>query len=74
EELRRYVSEALGLGGAGAGRPQMPSGGGLGLQRPSIAGDAPQGAPGQDPALMLGDPSKLRLRDPNQDLQLDLDR
>jgi len=26
-----------------------------------------------DPALMLGDPSNLRLRDPGQNLQLDLD-
>ena len=28
----------------------------------------------QDPALMLGDPSDLRLRDPGETLQLDLDQ
>ena len=28
---------------------------------------------GSDPALMLGDPSNLRLRNPDQTLQLDLD-
>jgi Tfp pilus assembly protein PilF len=32
-----------------------------------------QGTP-QDPALMLGDPSNLRLRDPGETLQLDLDQ
>jgi len=32
----------------------------------------PQAAP-QDPALKLGDPSNLRLRDPDQSLTLDLD-
>lgn len=31
-----------------------------------------EGAP-DEPALMLGDPSKLRLRDPDQELRLDLD-
>ncbi len=39
-------------------------------------GDAPPQAAEQtpsDPALMLGDPSNLRLRDPGEDLQLELD-
>lgn len=39
-------------------------------------GDAPQQPseePAGDPALMLGDPSNLRLRDPGESLKLDLD-
>jgi tetratricopeptide (TPR) repeat protein len=33
----------------------------------------PDEAPSDEPALMLGDPSKLRLREPGQALELDLD-
>ena len=38
---------------------------------PAPAADLPPQA--GDPALMLGDPSNLKLRDPGQKLQLDLD-
>lgn len=74
DELKRYLDDALSptpsFGGPG-GRP--PQQGGLALDVPGIS-DAP-GAPvsPQEPGLMLGDPSNLRLRDPDQDLQLDLD-
>lgn len=39
----------------------------LGAPEPALEGDA------SEPALMLGDPSKLRLRDPGEELKLDLD-
>ncbi|MEM7135447.1 MAG: tetratricopeptide repeat protein [Myxococcota bacterium] len=74
DELRRYLAEALGPGVAGGGAIGAPPAVGLELDAPSLG--APGGAPspgGQDPALMLGDPSNLRLRDPDQDLRLDLD-
>jgi len=46
----------------------------LDLPDPSVTAP-PQPAQGTsgDPALMLGDPSDLRLRDPDQTLKLDLD-
>lgn len=64
--LRAQVSAALGPAALGDG---VPVGGAPDLP------DLDLGAPpqGDDPALMLGDPSKLRLREPGQELQLDLD-
>lgn len=44
----------------------------LGVPDPSPPAPAPEPA-ATDPALMLGDPSNLRLREPSQNLQLDLD-
>lgn len=47
--------------------------GGLVLPKPEVGGAASRGTRGQgDPALQLGDPSNLRLRDPDQELELDL--
>ncbi len=46
------------------------------MMGPEALGDAPSPAPEDapsDPALMLGDPTKLRLRDPGESLELDLD-
>ncbi len=73
-ELKQYLSRALGPAALGGEPPSASPTGALVLPEPSVGG-APAGAvPAEEnPALMLGDPSKLRLRDPDQDLQLDLD-
>jgi len=57
-EVRRFVERMMGPGALDLPDPSAPA--------------SPQPASG-DPALMLGDPSNLRLRDPGQTLQLDLD-
>jgi tetratricopeptide (TPR) repeat protein len=44
----------------------------LGDREPSLPASPPEPA-ATDPALMLGDPSNLRLRDPGEALELDLD-
>lgn len=71
-ELKRYLDQVFGGGGGRLAAP-APTPGDLALDVPGLG--EPPGAPstGQDPALMLGDPSNLRLRDPDQDLRLDLD-
>lgn len=73
-EVRAYVERMMGsllegpATGAGADRDDDT----LDLPEPVVS--APPGAGDADgPALMLGDPSNLRLRDPDQTLQLDLD-
>jgi len=73
-ELKQYLSRALGPGALGDVPPSASPSGGLVLPEPTV-GRAPAAAvpAEEDPALMLGDPSKLRLRDPDLDLQLDLD-
>jgi predicted Zn-dependent protease len=75
DELEQYLARALGREPFGDQRsPTTSAPGDLVLPKPSI-GDAPSAsvpAPG-DPSLMLGDPSDLRLRDPDQRLRLDLD-
>ena len=44
------------------------------LPDPTVAVPTQPGqAPAGDPALMLGDPSSVRLRDPDQTLKLDMD-
>jgi len=58
-EVRRFIERMMGAGA-------------LDLPDPTVTAAPPQGASG-DPALMLGDPSDLRLRDPGQTLKLDLD-
>ena len=86
EEVRRQIQKALELAPAkdrAALRAQVGAALGpvaLGDDAPATGGglDAPDldlggSQSGTDPALMLGDPSKLRLRDPGQELQLDLD-
>ncbi len=73
-ELKQYLSRTVGPGVLGDGPSTPPPSGALVLPEPTVGG-SPAGAAGPteaDPALRLGDPSKLRLRDPDQDLQLDL--
>lgn len=67
-ELRQYLDRVLAAESSG------------GLDDLDVAGDmgdasAKGAASGElpDPALMLGDPSNLRLRDPGEELELDLD-
>ncbi len=71
-EARQFLDEMLGAPSASAtGAPA----GGLQLPEPNV-GAPPVPTPGgaQEPGLILGDPSNLKLRDPNQKLQLDLER
>ncbi|MGB8330713.1 MAG: tetratricopeptide repeat protein, partial [Polyangiales bacterium] len=56
-EVRQFVERMMGPGAWSEARP---------------AAEAPKTDSDQGPALMLGDPSKLRLRDPGQALELDL--
>ena len=73
DELKQYLSRALGPGVLGDAAPSAMPSGGLVLPEPSVGGSPAAAAPAErDPALMLGDPSDLRLRDPDQDLQLEL--
>ena len=62
------------LGAPSASATGAPAGG-LQLPEPNV-GAPPVPTPGgaQEPGLILGDPSNLKLRDPNQKLQLDLER
>jgi Tfp pilus assembly protein PilF len=60
ETLREYLDEIIGAREATAREPRI-------APAESQTGEAPE------PALMLGDPSKLRLREPDQTLELDLD-
>ena len=76
-EIRRFAERMLGPGawsGAPTPAPAGDTGTKLDLPDPSVTTPA-QPAPGTtgDPALMLGDPSDLRLREPDQTLKLDLD-
>jgi Tfp pilus assembly protein PilF len=57
-QIRKFVERMMGAGALGVPDPSAPP-----SPEPAAA----------DPALMLGDPSNLRLRDPGQNLQLDLD-
>ena len=61
-KLRGYLDQMM-----GPAAPDLPDPALL----PTAPGSAEAG--GSDPALMLGDPSNLRLRNPDQTLQLDLD-
>jgi hypothetical protein len=75
-KVRAYVERMMGAGVLGQTdtAPASPDGGeGLALPDPVVS--APPAATGgsQGPALMLGDPSNVRLRDPDQTLKLDLD-
>ena len=60
DKLRAYLDDMLGT-------PDLA----LPDPAPTPATDAPD--EGDEPALMLGDPSNLKLRDPGQKLQLDID-
>jgi Tfp pilus assembly protein PilF len=57
-EVRKFVEQTMG--------PEMLGAGSASPGRPTLP-EPP------DPALMLGDPSKLRLRDPDETLKLDLE-
>ena len=63
-ELRQYIDRVLGAD---------PARGSDDLDTLAGRPQAPASDEVPDPALMLGDPSKLRLRDPGQELDLDLD-
>jgi predicted Zn-dependent protease len=73
-EVQRFLEEAMGP--RALGRDPIAEGNtgrDLQLPDPTIAGPRPaSGSPGE-PGLILGDPSNLRLRDPDQTLKLDLD-
>jgi len=72
-EVRRFAERMMGPGTwSGAPAPAGDTDTKLDLPDPSVTTPQPQGAAG-DPALMLGDPSNLRLREPDQSLKLDLD-
>jgi len=74
DELKRYLSRTLGPEALGDQPPSASESGAVVLPEPSVGGSPAAAVPtAGDPALMLGDPSKLRLRDPDQDLELDLD-
>jgi Flp pilus assembly protein TadD len=62
-QVRKFVERMMGPGALDVSDPNAPA-------SPEPASPDPAAA---DPALMLGDPSNLRLRDPGQNLQLDLD-
>ncbi len=76
-EVRRFVEQTIGPGAlSDAATPEREeeAGRSLVLPDPTVAVPAqPRQAPSGDPALMLGDPSDVRLRDPDQTLKLDLD-
>ncbi len=73
-EVRRFVERMMGPGaltGKGESGADRDTEADLDLPEPSApASPEPNG---NDPASMLGDPSNLRLRDPGQALELDLD-
>jgi tetratricopeptide (TPR) repeat protein len=71
-EVRRFIERMMGPGaltGAPNREPGSDTDATLDLPDPSATS---AGATPDDPALMLGDPSNLRLRDPGQTLELDL--
>jgi thioredoxin-like negative regulator of GroEL len=70
KQLRAYFEE---IGIFGSAPAAAPSPGSLELPEPSLGSSTGDAEGGEGPALMLGDPSNLRLRDPGQKLELDLD-
>ena len=77
DEVMRLVERMMGPGALNdtpGGAPGRDSDDRLDLPEPSLTVRPPsaKGAP-SDPVLMLGDPSKLRLRDPGQRLELEVD-
>lgn len=74
-EVRRFIERMMGPGALSrtpTAVPEEEADDELDLPDPSVIAPPPQGASG-DPSLMLGNPSNLRLRDPDQSLKLDLD-
>jgi Flp pilus assembly protein TadD len=75
-KVREYAKRMIGPEALGKGEPTAAQGGGVSLDLPEPVVSAPPPSANQSngPALMLGDPSKLKLRDPDQRLKLDLDQ
>ncbi len=72
-ELEGYLSNSLGPQVLGRVAPN-PSPGSLQLNDPSAPGrPVPEPAVQADPALILGNPSDMKLRDPDQNLRLELE-
>lgn len=73
-EVQRFLDEAMNAPGRGAPpAPQRDLAGRLQLPDPTVAPPpSTPDAPGE-PGLVLGDPSNLRLRDPDQTLRLELE-
>jgi hypothetical protein len=69
-QLRAYF-EQIGIFGGGPSAAAAP--GDLELPEPTLGAPSGPAEGAQDPALMLGDPSNLRLREPGQKLELNLD-
>jgi Tfp pilus assembly protein PilF len=73
-EVRRFVERMMGPGAlTGAPEPAPDGDADATLNLPEPVAPASARPASDDPALMLGDPSNLRLRDPGQTLELDLD-
>jgi tetratricopeptide (TPR) repeat protein len=75
-KVREYATRMIGpeaLEDAKAPSTAQDDRPGLDLPDPAVSTVSPPGDRSTGPALMLGDPSRLRLRDPGQKLELDLD-
>lgn len=74
DQLRNYLEQLLGPGALSGDAPKAPpSAVDLELPDPTLGAPADASKKDGEPALMLGDPSDLRLRDPDEKLKLDLE-
>ena len=69
-KLREYLDDMM---GSAPPSPASATPSNLELRDPSLGSPSEKPPAEGDPALILGDPSDLRLRDPDQTLKLDLD-
>jgi len=75
-KVREYAKRMMGADVLGEGEASSPAhdvAGNLDLPDPVVSAPPPAPDGSSGPALMLGDPSSVRLRDPDQQLKLDLD-
>ncbi len=75
-KVREYAKRMVGADVVGedeAPSPARDAAGELDLPDPVVSGPPPASDGSSGPALILGDPSSVRLRDPDQKLKLDLD-
>jgi tetratricopeptide (TPR) repeat protein/DNA-directed RNA polymerase subunit RPC12/RpoP len=73
-QLRDYLERLMGSGTLAGDAPKAATGAGdLELPDPTLGVSSETSQKEAGPALMLGDPSNLRLRDPDEELKLDLD-